>query len=257
MRTLNLMFVALFLFAATGCTSTDVAAGSPSASTTAESRCAVPRTVVVGIDRSGSYALVSDGIAQVARILDRTACPDDIWYLRWIEADSYGPAAAITTITFNPVPPQPTKPANPLARRAHLEALQAWGRHVAVFRAERTKAAKAIEALRRAGVAGGTDVVGFLMKSDELLVSAPAHAQRVVLMTTDLQHNVDRDGAFDLRGAHVLLLVFQADDPVTAQQLRVYWDERLSSSGAASVRFRDPMETADTVLDAPAASPAH
>lgn len=247
-----IVLIAILVPLASGCSPRVSGAAQPNEAP--PSRCAVTRTVVVGLDRSGSYSLAGRGAAQVATLLDRAACPGDTWYLRWIEEDSYQSGAAITTVAFAPVPPQPTRSANPLARRERAAALGEWDRLRQAFVVERSKASAAVRALQPA-VAGGTDVVGFLMKADTLMADAPARAQRVVVMTTDLQHNVDRDGTFALHGAHVLLLVFQADDPTLARELRTSWQERLIRSGASAVTFRDAMEPADHVLDAPAVAP--
>jgi len=157
-------------------------------------------------------------------------------------------------LSFARVPPRPTPPANPLARRQRLAGLQAWERHRQAFVAERAEAVDAVRALTL-GPTDATDIVGFLVKAGDLLATAPPGSQPVVVMTTDLQHNTDRDEAFDLHGAQVLLLVFQADDPTTARELRDGWQSRLLSAGASSVTIRDAMESADQVLDAPAVSP--
>lgn len=250
MRTSTIILVVLLSMVVSGCANS--ASGDQSHPASASvSRCAIPRTVVVGIDRSGSYSLTGAGIEQIARLLERVACPGDTWYLRWIEEDSYRASAAIHTVAFEALPPQPTAPANPLARRTREEGLRAWDATRRKFLKGRSEAAGLLRA-QVPPTAGASDVVGFFLKGDELLETTARPSQRVVVVATDLRHNIERDGEFQLHGAHVILLVFQADDPHEARALRAAWLDRLTQAGAASVRFHDPMEPVDHVLDAPA-----
>ncbi len=245
-----LFFIVSTMFV-TGCGA--AAAGQPPARVepAAASRCAIPRTVVVGIDRSGSYALTGGGIEAVARLLERAGCPADIWYLRYIEEDSFRASAAIHTVAFKAMPPQPTAPANPLAQRSREEGLRAWDAIRRTFLKERADAAALLRSLTPS-TATATDVSGFFLKAGELYSRAPKTSEHVIVVVSDLQHNVARDGDFQIPGAHVIALVFQADDPIESQALRAYWQERLTRAGAASVRFFDPSEPVDHVLDAPA-----
>jgi len=222
------------------------AAAAPQA-TAQPSRCRQPRRVVVGIDFSGSYQLAREGLDQVATLVEHAACPGDEWFLRAIEENSYYPPAALRTVRFPALPLRPSERPELHLRRQYLRDLQQWQVRAKAFATARAQQAQDIRALN-AAPARATDIYGFLAKAGELLVNTPQGTVPVVVMATDLVDTAGRDSAFDLQGAVVLVLAFEAEDPTVS--VRDFWQDRLRRANASTVHFRDVTERSFDVLDA-------
>src|SRR5690242_6284007 len=95
------------LFTAMGCSkrestpATTKIASTESINTTGSNAIAVTRrTVVYGLDITGSYAFLQAGFDQAAQTLMNEAQPNDTWYFRYITNKSYSDRAAILTVQF-------------------------------------------------------------------------------------------------------------------------------------------------------------
>jgi len=56
------------------------------------------RNVVVGIDITGSYALLEQALPLAAEFFVANAQPGDTWTFRWIERESYSDRAVIPVV---------------------------------------------------------------------------------------------------------------------------------------------------------------
>jgi hypothetical protein len=197
-------------------------------------RC--PRVVVVGFDRTGSYALAAEGRRQVADVLVRSACPGDTWYFRWISNDSFSDRNIIFTLRLPPVPPASS---NPFDRRSRAAAERSLARIAQAKRAAAVQLAK----LRPASVYH-TDIWGFLAKAATLLASAPQGSQRILILATDLGDTLNRRVALDLAGVRAYVVAFQSgQDAAGAAARRGFWEQVLSRAGVDRVAFIDPSQT--------------
>lgn len=211
-------------------------------------RCATPRRIVGILDRSGSYS--SNGIAfrQLGDAIERGACPGDELFLRWLQDDSYGPGAQITSTVLVDVGPRPAPPSNPFEQRQYAAQVRRWAQTARQFQGQRTALAHFVRGLHPES-AGASDVWGALHKADELLANTPTGSEPMMVLATDFKDNVDRIGPFALHGAAVRAIVYEADDPVEDRRRRQEWETRLLESGASSVLFRDVSESAVDILD--------
>lgn len=73
----------------------------------------VPKTIALCIDRSRTYRDTGRALSALADWIQTTAHPGDIYYLRWIEENSYRPEAEITEAIRVPPVPTVTLPRRP------------------------------------------------------------------------------------------------------------------------------------------------
>lgn len=233
-----------------GCAAPSRAALQPATPTAIpESPCSAPRRVIVGLDRSGSYTLVRTALEVAAQLVERSACPGDMWFLRWIEADSYPTAAAIRTISFAQMPPRPQPPGSPVERAQYFQQLALWQATASKFAQQKREAGRL---LRQDAVTTSdrTDIVGFLVKADELLANTPTGVPGVIIMATDLEDNVGQLGPYDLRGAAVLVVAFEGTSAQRTRELRQAWEQQLTAAHASTIVYRDATEPGIDSLDA-------
>lgn len=250
MKTL-LLLLALAV-ASTGCVPLPGAASAVPIQATEEApertQCRAPRHIVAGVDRSGSFDGLRHSLDELAGLIERSACPGDTVYVRFIEENSYRPEAAIATLTFTEVPDRPDAAAHVFDQRNHRLQVEHWMRAAQRFAQERRDAGTLLRELHPIQ-AGGTDVVGFLVKADELLGNALGGEERIVLMLTDLQENMDRQAHYTLPGATIIVLAFEGERVEEAPALRAMWVDALRASGAVRVHMRDASEPFPQRLD--------
>lgn len=66
-------------------------------------------------------------------------------------------------------------------------------------------------------------------------------------MASDLEDTRGWDTNFDLAGAAVLVMAFEAEDPTSPKRLT--WLERFQHAGAGAIYFRDVSEPPENALD--------
>ena len=166
----RLLILSLLGTIATGCITQQPQNEAPTG--VATSWCPTPRRIVLGIDVSMSYEIPAAAIEQSARLIERTACPGDQWFLRRIESDSYGPESHMFTATFSSLPPQPKKPTNPVGRKRHLQAMHEWQIEARSFAAERSAVAEELRGTTFEA-SDHSDLWGFVLKAEEILANTP------------------------------------------------------------------------------------
>jgi hypothetical protein len=203
-----------------------------------------PRTTQVCIDRSGSYDFSSNALATVADVLPAATGPGDTLFVRWIEENSYAPAATArmddgrdATWEFPAVSAAPVNPgqfADPFVEDAfHTDSTRVAGEQ-ALFEAFRDGVAAELRAIAPPGIAQRTDVFGCLSKACELL----RQPGDVLWIASDLEDNVARDVHCQLPQAHVVVTLFQCDVP--CPEKRWHWATLFGSYGARSTTYLDP-----------------
>ncbi|MFA0783752.1 hypothetical protein [Fervidibacter sacchari] len=188
------------------------------------------RKVLVGIDVTGSYALLPQALPLAAEFFMMNAMPGDTWTFRWIERDSYSDRAAIPVFKgkSSVLLPSLRKPSNPFDKRAKLKYLLG----VKEVNAIKTQVARNLRALRRQQVRG-TDIWGFLAKAQDLKVSD-------VVMFTDLGDTMRNELPLKLDGIRVWILGFQSGkNPREAAKRRAYWTNVLKRAGVSEIFFFD------------------
>jgi hypothetical protein len=204
-----------------------------------------PRTIVMCIDRSGSYDFPVRAVAELKNLLPHVIQPGDTLYVRWIEENSYAPEAAAervdgrTAVWQFPFVSPPPEPLEELAdpkdkaefqRRAEATFVEtlAFNGAVAAAIGEVTQIAVPSEPAQM------TDVYGCVTKSCELLRN-PAD---IVWIASDLEDNVGRTIDCKLPQAQVVVSLFQCDIP--CPEKRWSWASLLATHGAQSTTYLDP-----------------
>jgi len=250
----TITFALALLLAFYGCSSQDGKVGQPNATVETESAQAAqnmqnqtqpkPKTVVVGLDKTGSYDIAAAGREQAARLVLASAEPGDTWFFRWIERDSYNVQAAIFTLRL---PFLPQKPENPFDRRSRA----AWQMKMASINNLKRQAAQRLIALQpEPGYSTKmTDIWGFLAKALELLANVPDGGEKVIVMASDLEDNMGRRVPLNLKRVHVVVLALQSgNEPAKAQRKKEFWTNAFKDSGASFVRFLDPSESPEYAI---------
>lgn len=198
-----------------------------------------PRSIVVGLDKTGSYALADAGRAQVARLI-HTARPGDKWFIRWIQERSYADNAILFTLSLPTVPAAPTNPFDSRAKAA-------WALKMNRINQVKQHAAQRIMQLKPEK-APATDIWGFLAKAAELLADTPADHERLIVVVSDLCDTENKRVPLNLKDIQVIVLAFQSgEDPTKTLTLKQAWRAELERGGA-SVRFLDVSESPEEAL---------
>jgi hypothetical protein len=241
------------LLAFYGCSRQEGKVGQPKATVEAENAQAAPnmqnqtqhkpQTVVVGLDKTGSYDIAAAGREQAARLVVASAGPGDTWFFRWIERDSYSVKAAIFTLRL---PFLPQKSENPFDRRSRA----AWQMKMASINNLKQQAAQRLIALQPEPGSSTqmTDIWGFLAKASELIANGPDGREKAIVMASDLKDNMELRVPLNLKGVYVVVLAFQSGRQDEAQRNREFWANAFKDSGASFVRFLDPSESPEDAL---------
>jgi hypothetical protein len=189
------------------------------------------RSVLVGIDVTGSYSLLPQALPLVAEFFVMNAQPGDTWIFRWIERSSYSDRAAIPVFNGKAsvtLPSLPDKPSNPFNKREKLAYLLGVRNVVTV----KKQVAETLRALRRKPVRG-TDIWGFLAKAQDLKVSD-------IVMFTDLGDTMHNEVPLKLDGVRVWVLGFQSGrNPRETKKRQAYWTDKLKKAGVSAIWFHD------------------
>jgi len=201
------------------------------------------KKVLVGIDITGSYALLPQALPLVADFFVMNSMPGDTWIFRWIERTSYSDRAAIpvfkgkSSVTLPPL----RKPSNPFDKRGKVKYLSRLREVIAIRKQvtenlkDLTKKAQEIRTLQRERVRG-TDIWGFLIKAQDLGVSD-------IVMFTDLGDTMRNEMPLRLDGVRVWILGFQSGKkPKETAKRRAYWTSVLRKAGVSEISFFDISE---------------
>lgn len=218
------------------------------------------KTVVACVDRSSGYRYTGTAKAALGAWMLNNAHPGDVFYLRWIEEDSYRPEAeAVPAVR---VPPDPTPvslavatpgPPNPFdvvqvaqatatvraiedvetsatateqaARQANLEAIS---RGIGAFLALQPAAA------------ASADVGGCVRKASELL--AGSADDRYLIVASSAGGGAPALPGLALDRAQLRLVYFQCDNADQCDRAKQSWSELATAANAANVRFSDPSQ---------------
>lgn len=225
------------------------------------------------IDDTGSYdSQYFNGANQlVAQAVLSRAAPGQqgaTIYVTEINANTFAPASTVDVIRIPAVPFAPTQPPTPTpadtnpfdsatatAQVAQAEQ-QAQATYAALQQAEQTALSQAQQvasssaSFLRALVqepTGATDIYGCLMVASQNFALAPDGAQKLLIIASDLQDNVDSPAtASDPRtvpGARVIVINYLCPQAQGCDTNRTNWLAEFQHDGAAGVRFYSPAET--------------
>lgn len=206
----------------------------------------IRKTVVIGVDRSGSFtALLPAAVSQLAALLRTRACPGDLWMFRWIATDSYSDREIILTL---PIPPAVTQCPNPFDRRCRAQAAS----DMETIRQIVEGAARRLEGAARPPVARITDYWGFFVKSSQLFsTTSTTDARKFLIVVGDLADDAGRKGPLALQDVTVITVMFQSGRDAAAHlKLRGFWQDALTAAGAGPVVFGDPSQPPDSLWEA-------
>jgi hypothetical protein len=192
--------------------------------------------IVYVIDATGSYNFVGQALNKAAAEVERNAQPGDVWFFRWVTNASYSDSAAIFTLRCPDLLEAPANPFDSNARR-HWQAQQAS------FTALKRKAATMLRSQRPRPVRG-TDIYGALAKASDIFETTAGQGEKVVVIATDLGDTENRKVSFSLRGARVIICLYQGGRNVQeARARRDSWVGLIRDSGAREIRVLDPAQS--------------
>ncbi len=224
--------IALTLLGALACS---VESTTPPEASASPEEPAAPaaRTIVIGVDRSGSYDFLTVGLNKAARLVAE-ARPGDAVYLRWISGTSYLNEEQAARVRL-PEGDVGNCTDNVFDNRCDTfeEALSDFKRtHVIRILALRPPAAS------------NTDIMGFIQAASDTLATVGTGKERLLYLATDLKDNVHHQIQPDLAEVRVVVIALQTDaDPETTLQRRDTWRRIFEGYGAAEVRFETPEVT--------------
>ncbi len=222
---------------------------------------AAAKAAVVCIDRAASYRYTGAARSAVARWLLSAAHPGDVFYLRWIEGNSYRPEAAIVPALRVPPEPPPAAtlatpgPPNPFdtgqvaAATATVAAIAA---RAATLGAARAELEHGVDQLLRVQPEPTTvgDTAGCVAKGAELL--APFAGDRYLVVATGLEGGgppsapagtgTGTGTSVALDRVQVRFVYTQCDLAARCDALEAAWTALAAAAHAASIRFSDPSE---------------
>jgi hypothetical protein len=218
------------------------------------------RAAVVCLDRSSGYRYTGAARSAVAGWILSSAHPGDVFYLRWIEDNSYRPEAEIVPAIR--VPAEPTRtivqaatrgPVNPfdVAQVANATAT------VRAIRGLETSASATRESVigsssaalnRQLGrflqtnpdPAPSSDVGGCVKKGSELL--AGFDGDRYLIVATSARAGAPPAGDLKLDRVRTRVVYLQCDDALECDRVKQRWSEVAAAANAADIRFNDPSE---------------
>jgi hypothetical protein len=226
------------------------------------------KAVVMCIDRSNGYRYTDDARSTLAAWIEQSARPGDVFYVRWIEENSYRPEAeAVPALRVPPVataapalatprPPNPFDVAQVAQATATSTAIK--DAQASVVATREAAARSATEATRaqldaflqqKVARAASSDVGGCVLKGSELLAGVGGDRYLVIASAAG-------DGAPSLPGlkldrVQVRLVYLQCDDPARCEQTRQSWSALAAASNAAGIRFSDPSQALGVLDGAP------
>lgn len=222
-------------FMVASCDMAQIITGNPGDEVSNKSEASRPKVVyVVGLDRSGSYAIMDAAIEFCINLIER-AGPGAEFIFRWISAASYNNRETISH--FEVSLPENEDTVSPFDIRAHRaqqakkdaleqEAREVIDREIAHLRSLAPKGAKQ------------TDIYGFIAAAADIFSLADPEAIRKLYLATDLIDNVGYEIEADLTDVHVTCIALQnKNNPAEMKALRDKWRAFFNESGAAEVKF--------------------
>jgi len=224
-------------------------------------RPAAAKTAVICVDRSRTYRSTGAAQAAIGAWIVNDAQPGDVFYLRWIEDDSYRPEAeaipvvrvapALTpaSLAATPGPPNPfdvreVAQATATVRAISDEQTAAAATQAAARQAASEATSRAIGAFlkREPAPAASADVSGCVRKAAELL--ADTGTDRYLIVATSASGGVPTaDGAAGgLERVQMRLVFFQCDDADSCERAKAGWSAFAAQANAANLRVSDPSQ---------------
>jgi hypothetical protein len=183
-----------------------------------------------------------------------------VFYLRWIEDNSYRPEAESVPVVRIPAEPTRTTlsfatpgPVNPfdVAQVANATAT------VRAIRGLETSASATRESVIGASTdalnrqlgqflqtnpppVASSDVGGCVKKGSELL--AGFDGDRYLMVATSASSGAPQVAGLKLDRVRMRLVYLQCDDPAECDQVKQQWSEVAAAANAADIRFNDPSE---------------
>jgi hypothetical protein len=218
------------------------------------------RSAVVCVDRSTGYRYTGAARSAFAQWVLRSAHPGDVFYLRWIEDNSYRPEAEIvpairvpaepTRVTLSIATPGPVNPfdvAQVASATATVRAIR--GLETAAAATRESVIGASTEALNRQlgqllqtnpEPAPGSDVGGCVKKGSELL--AGVDSDRYLMVATSARAGAPQIARLKLDRVRLRVVYLQCDDPAECDQVKQQWSATAAAANAADIRFSDPSE---------------
>jgi hypothetical protein len=223
------------------------------------------RSAVVCVDRSSGYRYTSSARSAFAQWILGSAHPGDVFYLRWIEDNSYRPEAEIvpgirmpaepTRMTLSVATPGPVNPFD-VAQVANATATvrAVRGLEASASATREALIGASTEALNRqlgqflqtnpepapSSVVASSDVGGCVKKGSELL--AGFDGDRYLMVATSARSGAPQVAGLKLDRVRVRVVYLQCDDPAECDQVKQHWSEVAAAANAADIRFNDPSE---------------
>ncbi|MBV9544420.1 MAG: hypothetical protein JOY61_08575 [Chloroflexi bacterium] len=220
------------------------------------------KAVVMCVDRSQMYRYTDSARSALATWIEKNAGPSDLFYIRWIEENSYRPEAeALPVLRVPPAPtavpvvatpgaPNPFDVAQVAQATATASAIQAVQENAA---ATRETEARAVQGTihqqldnwlhQKITPAASGDVDGCVRKAGELLAASGGDRYLVVAASDALTPS----GDVKLDRVQIRLVYLQCDDASRCAQAKQTWSELAASANAANIRFSDPSEGIGTL----------
>ena len=218
---------------------------------------APPKAAVICIDRSRMYRFTANARSALAEWVIDAAHPGDVFYLRWIEENSYRPeaeaipavhvASAPTALPAlaTPVAPNPFDVVAVAAATATMRAVRDAQISADATRQAATIASSAFITQRMAGFlalaptpAAASDSAGCVRKGSELLAGFPDD-RYLVIATAGEAHTVE---GLELDRVQIRLVYLQCDDAMQCDRAKQTWSQLAAATNAANIRFSDPSQ---------------
>ena len=194
------------------------------------------RVIVFGVDDTGSYKLWNQAKNMALQVIQQLQ-PGDIFYCRRINEASYLDDSIIFRLELPCV--DNANIDNPFDRRSKRLLRSRMGQINRIKREAYEKMAAILPTN-----AGRTDINGFFAAAMDRFSVASKEYQRVLIIASDLQENVNYNVELDLKGVQVLVLGFQTtEDPAETQRLKNKWIETFTRAGVGKVLFLSPEES--------------
>ncbi len=214
------------------------------------------RTTVICIDQSKSYRYRQAALTSVAALIMATARSGYVYYVRWIDQDSYGQAAEIMpALTIPPVTPvqqaeaTPTPTCNAFDLKCRKEEASTSSQHAPSPAVAVQTIAGRLATLPAAtsSESSSSDLRGCIEKASELLANASGEKYLLVATFLDRPDQPPPDARLDV----VKLRFFdvQCDDHTACDAAKKRWlAMRDQYYLADDVRFLDPEEDLSTTV---------
>jgi hypothetical protein len=212
------------------------------------------------VDRSSGYRYTGTAKSALGAWILQAAHPGDVFYLRWIEENSYRPEAeAVPAVRVAPAstqaaraatpgPPNPFDIAQVARATATVRAIQdqqtsAAATEQAQLRAASDATSHAVGAFLQLEPppAASSDPIGCVRKAAELLAGSAAD-RYLIVATAAADPAPALPAGLELDRVQIRFVYFQCDSPDQCDRAKQGWSELAAAANAANIRFSDPSE---------------